>query len=204
MSLRDDYENRYREVLTRLATPLEAWLKEHLAGLPRIDRISARAKDVGRFLAKADKRYNGSSVYLEPLAQIQDQLAARVVVFYSGDVERVSERILKYFAPMEEAVRRPAKDEEFGYFGKHFILPLPHDIVPSDIEIDRAPTGFELQIKTLYQHAWSEGEHDVGYKPREQLTSEQRRALAFLAAQSWGADRVFDELARSLIPGYAS
>ena len=50
-------------------------------------------------------------------------------------------------------------------------------------------------MKTLFQHAWSEAEHDLGYKPGTvPLTSDEKRRLAFTAAQSWGADRVFDEL----------
>lgn len=53
---------------------------------------------------------------------------------------------------------------------------------------------FELQIKTLFQHAWSESEHDLGYKPTTTLSSDQKRRLAFTAAQAWGADQIFDEL----------
>lgn len=203
MSLRDEYQQRYHVALQHLVKPLERWIIEHVAGIPRIDRISVRAKDVDRFVTKAERTRDNATVYTEPLVQIQDQIAARIVVFYTNDVECVSERILKYFMPVEEAVRRPQKDEEFGYFGKHFILPLPQDIVPKEIALEDAPTCFELQIKTLYQHAWSEAEHDVGYKPTKELTSDHRRALAFLAAQSWGADKVFDELARELVPDYA-
>jgi putative GTP pyrophosphokinase len=59
------------------------------------------------------------------------------------------------------------------------------------------PGFFELQIKTLFQHAWSEADHDLGYKPGDQpLTSEQKRLIAFTSAQAWGADHIFDQLFR--------
>jgi len=61
-----------------------------------------------------------------------------------------------------------------------------------------APEFFELQIKTLFQHAWAEAEHDLGYKPPKPLTSIQKRKMAFTAAQAWGADQIFDELSREL------
>jgi len=57
---------------------------------------------------------------------------------------------------------------------------------------------FELQIKTLFQHAWSEAEHDLGYKPTTVLSHDQKKRLAFTAAQAWGADQVFDELYKQI------
>jgi hypothetical protein len=38
----------------------------------------------------------------------------------------------------------------------------------------------------------------LGYKPSVDLTSEQRRKLAFTAAQAWGADQIFEELRADL------
>jgi putative GTP pyrophosphokinase len=59
------------------------------------------------------------------------------------------------------------------------------------------PKVLELQIKTLFQHAWSEANHDLGYKPDLQpLDPDDERKLAFTAAQAWGADQIFDELYR--------
>ena len=48
------------------------------------------------------------------------------------------------------------------------------------------PKFFELQIKTLFQHAWSEAEHDLGYKEDKHLNLDQKRRLAFTSAQAWG------------------
>jgi len=53
-------------------------------------------------------------------------------------------------------------------------------------------------VKTLFQHAWSEAEHDLGYKPSGKLTSDQKRRLAFTAAQASGADLIFDEMFQEL------
>ncbi|MHA1279982.1 MAG: GTP pyrophosphokinase, partial [Candidatus Helarchaeota archaeon] len=56
----------------------------------------------------------------------------------------------------------------------------------------------ELQIKTVYQHAWAAANHDLGYKSEKDLPKDQRRKIAFTAAQSWGADQIFRELAKDI------
>ena len=74
-------------------------------------------------------------------------------------------------------------------------------MIDNDWDKALVPKFFELQIKTLFQHAWSEAEHDIGYKEGQKpLDLDQKRRLAFTSAQAWGADRVFDELFRELMP----
>jgi ppGpp synthetase/RelA/SpoT-type nucleotidyltranferase len=88
--------------------------------------------------------------------------------------------------------------KEFGYVGEHFILRIPSD-VSIDCENENPLEFFELQIKTLFQHAWSEAEHDIGYKSPTELNALQLRKIAFTAAQAWGADLHFDELVKEIV-----
>lgn len=201
MTLKETYETRYREVLVACAGNLQRLLEGYLEGVPRVDRVAVRAKSTARFLEKARKQKSGEAVYADPMGQIQDQIGARIIVFYTSDVESAGERVLKYCRHIEQSVKEPVSDTEFGYFGKHFILALPPDCVPANISLERAPTVFELQVRTLFQHAWSEAEHDLAYKPPRPLTPNEKRRFAFTAAQAWGADRIFQELFDSLISG---
>ena len=84
--------------------------------------------------------------------------------------------------------------DRFGYVGRHFILATPEDVVDDNADRSKTPQFFELQVKTLFQHAWSEAEHDLAYKPSEPLTPHQQRQIAFTAAQAWGADEIFEQL----------
>lgn len=199
--LRAEYNRRYCGVLQPIAAKLSQVLIADVTGLKRIDRVSARAKDVDRFMDKATKlKDDGSRKYDDPLSQIQDQLGVRIVVFYLDDVVSVSQAIEAYHRPIESKLLVPDSLSGFGYFGKHYILALPEDLFADNADRANCPQFFELQIKTLFQHAWSEAEHDVGYKPEDLLTELQTRQLAFASAQAWGADQIFCQIRRELDP----
>jgi putative GTP pyrophosphokinase len=193
-TLEEVFAHRRDHVLVPLAERIEDYLKELFTGFLRIDRISARAKSVDRFMGKAKKLDNGKAKYDDPLNQIQDQVGARIVTFYVSDVERVRAEIEKYFKYIESQKIVPESASEFGYEGRHFILFVPTELLDDTLSGDESVEFFELQIKTLFQHAWSEAEHDLGYKPSTKLTHGQKRRLAFTAAQAWGADQIFDEM----------
>lgn len=199
-SLSQTYKALYDEVLLKVAELLEKHLQDHLDGVERVDRVVARAKSPDRFLDKAKKvNGGGKPKYSNPLIQIQDQIGARVTVLYLSDVPHVKEAINAYFHSIEWQEKKPESDAEFGYFGEHYILNMPDDAIPDGLE-ERSPKFFELQIKTLFQHAWSECHHDIGYKTSRKLTSLEVRQMAFSAAQAWGADQIFLQLANDLTP----
>lgn len=194
-SLLAEYKRRHDAILLELAQRVTNQLTDHLAGTPNIDRFMARAKTPERFLAKALKLDDtGKFKYESPFDQIQDLVGARVVVFYKQDVEAVAELIDRYYTNIERKDLVPESESEFGYFGKHYVLQMPEDVIRDGDKREDIPTFFELQIKTLFQHAWSEASHDLAYKPEKPLTSSQKRKVAFTAAQAWGADQIFAEL----------
>lgn len=193
--LEEAYRELYTDTLVPLAESLEKHLIETLGSLQRIDRVTVRAKAVDRFMAKSARVEDGAPKYSDPLHQIQDQIGARIVLFYRQDVERAREEVEQYFRPIELQAIVPDTVNEFGYFGQHFILFIPNDVRPS---YPSAPKLFELQLKTLFQHAWSEANHDLAYKPQSELSWIQKRRVAYSAAQAWGADETFDKLAEEL------
>lgn len=192
--LEEKYTNRYNNILVSLAKNLETHLKDNFKESQRIDRICARPKSIDRFIEKAQKKENGLLKYDDPLSQIQDQIGARIITYYLNDVPNISKTVTDYYREIESRTIVPDSEYEFGYFGKHYVLIMPDDLTSNFSNMDDVPKFFELQIKTLFQHAWSEANHDLGYKPNYQLNKEQKRKIAFTSAQAWGADHIFNEL----------
>lgn len=192
------YEARFNN-LVKVAVKLEQLIVEYLDATPNIDRISCRAKDPARFAEKAGRLNScGQLRYQDPTTQIQDQIGARVIVLYPEGVNAVLAELDEWFKPVEETVHEPVSPSAFGYFGEHRIYPLPNLIVPEDVDTTELPRFFELQVKTGFQHAWSEAEHDLRYKSNTTLTDEQNRQFALAAALAWEADQVFARLVNEL------
>jgi ppGpp synthetase/RelA/SpoT-type nucleotidyltranferase len=197
-NLIEKYKENYKHFLQPIAQNLENYFIEIFAENSRIERISARSKSVESFSKKASKLVNDELKYKYPLLDIQDQIGVRIICFYLSDINVIEEVVKKYFKPIEEQYKKPKDENEFGYEGMHYILFIPDTIRNPRTSKENCPEFFELQIKTLYQHAWAAANHDLGYKTEQDLTKEQRRRIAFTAAQSWGADYIFDELAKKL------
>lgn len=159
-----------------------------------IDRVSFRVKGMQSFLEKATER-DVDPPYGRPLVEIEDQVAGRVLVLFRHDIDSVVGRLRDVFVPVESTRREPTRDDEFGYESYHYVALVPETARSNEWrhELDM-PETFELQVRTLFMHAWAEPQHDIGYKGAQDLTRPQRRALSWVAASSWGADRELDRV----------
>lgn len=181
--------------LEQLRASLEEETRAALATLPHIDRVAFRAKSLDSFLVKATDPRN-KSLYQDPLVEIEDQIAGRVIVFFLNDRAAVRERLDgRTFNPVEGWTRAPERDAEFGYESDHIIFNIPILLLPQEWnQLERMPTTFELQIRTIFMHAYAEPQHDIGYKGAAELPREIRRELGWIAASAWGADQAYERV----------
>lgn len=187
--------------LKEIAESLFGNLSHLLAQVQHVDRITTRVKTFKSFLDKASKVVDDKPKYKKPFQEIQDLIGARIVVFYKSDIEPISRIVEKAFNPVEKRQLIPEDENEFGYEGLHYVLFVPPNIGGQYRDIPNIPIFFELQIKTLYQHAWAQAEHGLGYKPGIPVDRDTRRKLAFVAAQSWGSDEILEALFQQLHSG---
>lgn len=181
-----------REALERVRDAVLADLRDIVEEDPLVERVTGRVKSIEQFLKKAGKlRADGQPKYLYPLEEIQDQVGLRIIVKFDGERDRVRDEVLTIFRPVEDRFHQPEEADRFGYEATHLVCLVPPDIREKTVSpID----FFELQVCTLFQHAWAEANHDVGYKSKGKLSWEEQRMIALTAANAWGADRVFEEL----------
>jgi putative GTP pyrophosphokinase len=186
-------------LLKELARNLETETQAALAGLQRIDRISFRAKAPDSFSRKSLATQDGVLKYKIPLADIEDQVAGRILVFFRRDIDVVIERLLAAFSRVEQIRKAPADHRSFAYESDHLVLMIPPHVLPAGWhDLESRPTTFEMQVRTLFMHAWAEPEHDISYKAKVPLTDEEKRKIAWAAANAWGGDAIFEQVLDTL------
>lgn len=191
----DDIKEQYEFLassLSECSASLQHFLSTIVPQNIHVDRITARWKSWERLEGKANKKNaDGSPKYKNPLSDIQDIIGARIIVLYLSEVEEMQREASNFLTMIEKVDKEPEGFSEFGYFGWHGIVRIPDEAKPNTTP-EGFPKFFELQIKTIFQHAWAEAEHDLAYKQfRGELLREERRLIAYAAAQAWGADNSF-------------
>lgn len=174
-------------------------IKDTLKSCRNVDLISFRVKTEKSFSEKINSLdTNHKLKYSNPFREMQDIIGGRVVVYYKSDFQQIINELEKNYTRVEKREIVPEDEKEFGYEGIHYIFFIPSHIYNPYRENNNVPYFFEFQIKTLYQHAWAQSEHGLGYKPGVELPKNITRKLAFLAAQSWGADEILCELIENI------
>jgi ppGpp synthetase/RelA/SpoT-type nucleotidyltranferase len=185
------------------ARKLEALINELIGEEEGINYLSAtaRAKEPESFLAKASKTRADDPTkpkYDDPLNQITDLVAARIITFLVEAVDRVCEVIESEFEIVEhtDMGAHTRAQGAFGYASKHYLVRLnAHRRELPEYAVLKNLT-MEIQVRTAVQHAWAEFEHDIRYKldiPPDRKPEFDRRFLLAAALMEL-ADNEFAEI----------
>ena len=135
------------------------------------------------------------------LEDITDILGCRIICFLSDEIDKIGKKVEETFVvDWEHSSDKRAliKEDAFGYLSLHYICSLPfNDKWPNEI----CGKKFEVQIRTILQHAWSAIHHDIGYKSDFGVPREIKRQFARLAGLLELADDEFVR-ARDNMVGY--
>lgn len=188
-------ENRSR--YKKLCNKIESIISEVLEvqNIP-FHIITSRVKDVESFRNKiSDEKYDN------PIEQITDFSGIRIITYVEDDVKKISEVIESIFKiDKAKSIDKSTSlgTDKVGYKSVHYIAELKNDRLELVEYKSLEGLVFEIQIRTILQHAWAEIEHDKNYKFSGSLPTELARRFMLLAGSLEIADREFNNISREI------
>lgn len=162
-------------------------------------RSSIGAKDIESFGNKAalpDEDDPSRPKYADPLSQITDLAGVRVITFLPSGVEQVNALVEREFTIVEKINKSGLLEEEekLGYQSVHYLVQFEEVRCGLPEYARFAGITTEVQVRTILQHTWAEGEHDIQYKAVATIPISIRRRFISLAGLLEIADREFQAI----------
>ncbi len=173
----------FREVSERVYNNLKKTLSD--AGLI-LAAIEYRVKTEDSLAGKLELK---GSKYAS-LKDITDIIGLRVITFYTDDVDKVASAVERMFTIdwANSIDKRKAHEiDSFGYLSLHYICSMPD-----------FPYRFEIQMRTILQHAWANMNHDTGYKSGVEVPRRYFRNMSRLAGMLELIDDEFSKIRSEL------
>ncbi len=168
-----------------------------------IHLVAGRAKDPASLLRKMRSKNYGN-----PAFEVTDQVGVRVITYFPDQVDPIVSRLRETFEVDEGRSvdkREALTVREFGYRSVHLIVRARLTGVEGAAAQALRDLWFEIQVRSLLEHAWAEIEHELVYKSGTVFPEETLRAFAGLAAQLEDLDQRFLSLRSEhaqLVDGY--
>jgi putative GTP pyrophosphokinase len=186
-----------RPIYKRLSNKVEAVLRE-VFDMENISYhiVTSRAKEIESVKIKSN-----NDKYNNPIEQIQDFAGIRVITYVESEVDQVCNVIEKNFKIDIENSSNKSEElgiDKVGYKSVHYIATLKNDRLKLPEYQQYKGKSFEIQVRTILQHAWAEIEHDRNYKFSGKLPNDISRRFKILSGALEMADREFNSISQEI------
>lgn len=187
-------QQMFNKMQTVVRTQLEQYVNENNL---YVNAIEVRVKSEKSLSGKLELK----GLKYKSLNDITDIVGARVITFYTDEVDKFSAIVEKHFnIDWSRSVdKRKALDlDQFGYMSLHYICTIPKSLYqdPEFPELNEWP--FELQMRTALQHVWATMYHDTGYKSGIEIPKEHLRNMNRIAGMLELADEQFSRIRKEI------
>ncbi len=175
-----------------LGNIISHFIKSNINNLEILPEITHRTKELISIIKKIKKKQIEKDYSYNDL---NDKLGIRIICDFQEDMVKVDTFLKNYFEVKKAEYKQEELDfDKLGYISNHYDLTIKPNI--SDFTQFKKYKNiiFEVQVRTLNQHAWSNTAHKLSYKQSINLPPKVKRKIYRLLSLYEIADDEFSSV----------
>lgn len=186
-------------VYRKLGEDVTSFIKKQITDYGIFPEISHRTKDLLSIIKKIKKKSKEKPYNYEDL---KDKLGIRIICTYQEDLEKINLFLKKNFNVLKAEFKKDFLDfDKLDYTSNHYDISVKSGFAEFDTHPEYIDLVFEVQARTLNQHAWSNTAHSLAYKQEVEISSKVKRRIYRLLSLYEIADDEFSSVNIALSEG---
>lgn len=164
-----------RSKFENLGKAIQTFIKNGLTEYEILPDISYRTKDLLSIIKKIKKKQATKEYSYDHL---KDKLGVRIICTYKEDLDKVDEFLKAFFVLKNIEYKKDLLDfDRLDYLSNHYDACINPNLNQFNDFKDLKDWIFEVQVRTLNQHAWSNTAHSLSYKQEAGISPYLKRRV---------------------------
>lgn len=174
-----------------------SFIKKEITAFEILPEISCRTKELLSIIKKIKKK-NLKKEY--DYSMLNDKLGVRIICTFKEDMNKVDEFIKESFEVRSTEYKSEKLDfNRLDYISNHYDVVIKPSVPFFSKHTRYDNLVFEIQVRTLNQHAWSNTAHSLSYKQEAEIADGLKRRVYRLLSLYEIADDEFSSVNNALI-----
>ena len=189
-------EPKYKE----LGGLVSSFLKTTITECEILPEISARTKELLSIVKKIKKKRREKGREDYSFQDLNDKLGVRIICTFQEEMETIDKYLDKYFVIKKAERKKETLDvKTLDYISNHYDACIKPSIKQFSKHTHLQNLVFEIQVRTLNQHAWANTAHSLSYKQEADIPPSLMRKVYRLLSLYEIADDEFSAVNVALI-----
>lgn len=179
---------------------VSVFLKSTITECEILPEISFRSKELISIVKKIKKKRREKGRENYSYSDLNDKLGVRILCAFQEEMETIDRYLHKYFEIKKVERKKENLDiKTLDYISNHYDASIKLRVKQFKTNSQLKDLVFEIQVRTLNQHAWANTAHSLSYKQEADIPQSLTRKVYRLLSLYEIADDEFSAVNKALI-----